>query len=220
MTPDMTPGAEQTAADDPKTLLAPLDSSIRITASLATMAASTIAESYSDGLLTSREALRALHRWYTPITGALKALEQAKEVLRSAMEAPIQRLGEPAELWGAGIITWVDAVPTVSFPAKEVAAISTTLTADTQNAEAALTYLAQLDMHLARLVTDEQLSEDEVATYREALNDLARITRTAQEAAQQLIAIRKDGTRAGYVKVEPPSKEQRPRPAPATDMPF
>ena len=164
--------------------------------------------------------MRALHHWYTPITGALKALEQAKDALRSAMEAPIQRLGEPAELWGAGIITWVDATPTTAYPVKEVAAISTTLTAGTQNAEDALIHLAQLDTQLTRLVAGELLSEDEAATYRDALNDLAHIARTAQEAAQQLIAIRKDGTKAGYVKVDPPPKEQRPRPAPTSDVPF
>ena len=220
MTPDTTPGAEQPAADNPHALLAPLDSTIRITAALATTSASTITDSYADGLLTPREALRALHHWYTPITGALKVLEQAKEVLRSAMEAPIQRLGEPAELWGAGVITWVDATPTTSYPTKEVAAISTTLTTGTQNAEAALIHLVQLDTHLARLVTGEQLSEEEAVAYHNALNDLARIARTAQEAAQQLIAIRKDGTKAGYVKVDPPPKEQRPRPAPTSDVPF
>ena len=211
---------QQPAADDPKALLAPLDSSIRITASLATTAASTITDSYTDGLLTPREALRALHHWYTPITGALKTLEQAKDVLRSAMEAPIQRLGEPTELWGAGIITWVDAVPTVSFPAKEVAAISTTLATGTQDIDAALVQLVQLDTQLARLVTGEQLREDEAASYHDAINHLARIARIAQEAAQQLVAIRKDGTKAGYVKIDPPPKEQRPRPAPASDIPF
>lgn len=220
MTTDAILAAELPGDDDPQALFPPLDSTIRIAAALATKVATTITETYTDGLLTPREALRALHRWYTPVTSALKTLEQAKDVLRSAMEAPIQRLGEPAELWGAGIITWVDAVPTVSFPAKEVVAISTTLTADTQNAEAALTHLAQLDTQLTRLVTGEQLNEDEAATYRDALNDLARIARTAQEAAQQLVAIRKDGTKAGYVKVEPPPKEQRARPAPASDIPF
>ena len=219
MTADTNILAEQ-PTDDPKALLAPLDSTIRITASLATTAASTITESYSDGLLTPREALRALHSWYTPITGALKALEQAKDVLRSAMEAPIQRLGEPAELWGAGIITWIDAAPTTSYPAREVAAISITLSAGTQETDAALSQLALLGTQLARLVVLEQLSEDEANGYRDALNDLARIARTAQEVAQQLVAIRKDGTKAGYVKVDAPPKEQRSRPAPTPDIPF
>ena len=219
MTADTTSGVEQ-PADDAKTLLAPLDSTIRITASLATTAANTITETYSDGLLTPREALRALHHWYTPITGALKALEQAKDVLRSAMEAPIQRLGEPAELWGEGIITWIDPMPTTSYPAREVAAISTSLSAGTQETDAALSQLALLGTQLARLVVLEQLSEDEAASYRDALNDLARIARTAQEAAQQLVAIRKDGTKAGYVKVDLPPKEQRARPTPASEAPF
>ena len=136
------------------------------------------------------------------------------------MEAPIQHLGEPAELWGAGIITWVDAVSTTSYPAKEVTAISTTLTTGTQETDAALSQLAQLDTRLAHLVTGQQLSEDEATAYRDALRGLANIARIAQEAAQQLTAIRKDGTKAGYVKVEPPPKEQRPRPTPVTDVPF
>ena len=220
MTTDTILAAELPGDDDPQTLLAPLDSTIRITAALATTAASTITDSYADGLLTPREALRALHHWYTPITGALKALEQAKDVLRNAMEAPIQRLGEPAELWGAGVITWIDATPTTSYPAKEVAAISSTLSAGTQETDVTLAQLALLGTQLSRLVMLEQLSEDEATTYRDALNDLAHIARTAQEAAQQLVAIRKDGTKAGYVKVDPPPKEQRPRPAPASDIPF
>jgi hypothetical protein len=220
MSEETTQNAGKPAEEDPQTLLAPLQSTIRITASLATTAASTIAEAYADGLLTPREALRALHRWYTPITAALKALDHAKDVLRSAMEAPIQRLGEPAELWGEGVITWIDATPTTSYPAREVAAISSTLTAGTQDADAALSQLALLGTQLARLVVLEQLGEDEAATYRDALSDLARIARTAQEAARQLAAIRKDGTRAGYVKVDLPAKEQRVRPTPAPEAPF
>jgi hypothetical protein len=220
MSEETAQNAGQPAEEDPQTLLAPLQSTIRITASLATKAASTIAEAYTDGLLTPREALRALHRWYTPITAALKALDHARDVLRSAMEAPIQRLGEPAELWGEGIVTWVEASPTTSYPAREVAAISSTLTSGTQDAAAALSQLALLEPQLVRLVVFEQLSEDEAARYRDALSDLARIARTAQEAAKQLVAIRKDGTKAGYVKVDPPPKEQRPRPVPAPEAPF
>jgi hypothetical protein len=220
MSEETTQNTGQTTEEDPQTLLAPLHSTIRITASLAITAASTISEAYADGLFTPREALRALHRWYTPITAALKALDHAKDVLRSAMEAPIQRLGEPAELWGEGVITWVDATPTTSYPAREVAAISSTLSAGTQEADAALSQLTLLESQLSRLVVLEQLSEDEAVVYREALSDLARIARTAQEAAQQLVTIRKDGTRAGYVKVEPLPKEQRPRPTPAPEAPF
>jgi hypothetical protein len=220
MSEETTQNAGQPAEEDPQTLLAPLHSTVHITASLATTAASTISEAYTDGLFTPREALQALHRWYMPITAALKALDHAKDVLRSAMEAPIQRLGEPAELWGVGVITWVDATPTTSYPAREVATISSTLSAGTQDSDAALSQLALLETRLAHLVVLHQLSEDEAATYRDALNDLARIARTAQEAARQLVTIRKDGTKAGYVKVEPPPKEQRPRPAPAPEAPF
>lgn len=134
-------------------------------------AALRLADAYAEGDIGARELLRELHTLLRSVDAVLKPLQEAREVIREAMEKPVRAAGGTVEFPNEAVVTWVEPILTESYGRREV------------------------DQLVADLVSQG--------------GPMVAI-------AAQLVALKKQSTRAGFVKVE----KVRQKELPSEEPPF